>query len=365
MSTEPNLPHSTDPIRALSVVVPQDETISPEPVPYYAATAKGWMVNVPNLFGVAQVLSNDPPPTLKEFEQLFHFGETKLPVHVITQAHDFFRRIWNKQKTESSAFICYNDETKDFKLYIPEQYVSGTSVNHKMDVGAITGGYRAVGTIHSHCNFGAFHSGTDEHDMEGMPGIHITLGHVDQNEPEIAIGLSINDVIWPDIEFVKIVDKEKVLDKNGYSTAPEWWDTFVHTGTAPWTGGTKWQTRSGSPKKSPFTGKPYTGTSDEWGWDAWSDTTYTTPYNKHNANFSKKWQQKQAESKDAFAENAAEIEMTEAIMNYEVDRLAMFGFAVSFNIRYDKKTADRHLAQRANIRQMHLEDMKRENRKTR
>jgi hypothetical protein len=49
-----------------------------------------------------------------------------------------------------------------------------------------------VGTIHSHCNFSAFHSGTDTHDEETFDGIHITLGHVDRKEFSMVASVAVN-----------------------------------------------------------------------------------------------------------------------------------------------------------------------------
>jgi len=378
MSTEPNVQSSVPAIQPLSVVIPEGEMAVAE-VPYFAATAKGWMTNIPTLFGVAHILSKDAPAVLPEVKELFHFNKNKLPVHIITQAHDFFRRIYNAKNTESSAFITYNDETGDYRLFIPEQYCTHGSVNHKLEVGAIRHGYRAVGTIHSHCNFGAFHSGTDTHDMEGMPGVHITLGHVDQNEPEVAIALSVNKSRFDPVDFDTIVNKEGILDKNGFSTAPEWWDSFHHTGNAPWTGGTSWTVRTGSHKGKAY-GKPKggyqygknragfrppNGNPASWGWDAWDPDNYAASTPQYTPG---KWRKEQEEAKarnaDAFAEHAGEVEMSQAIMNYEVDRLAMYGFAINYSITYNPNAAKAHLADRPGAEQMQLEDLSHENRKS-
>jgi hypothetical protein len=39
-------------------------------------------------------------------------------------------------------------------------------------------GFKVAGTIHSHCNFSAFHSSTDDADEIGFDGLHITIGNV-------------------------------------------------------------------------------------------------------------------------------------------------------------------------------------------
>jgi hypothetical protein len=43
-----------------------------------------------------------------------------------------------------------------------------------------------VGTIHSHCDFSAFHSGTDERDEATFDGLHLTFGNVNRENFSIA-----------------------------------------------------------------------------------------------------------------------------------------------------------------------------------
>ena len=42
-------------------------------------------------------------------------------------------------------------------------------------------GYTIFGTIHSHCDFSAFHSGIDDADEHGFDGVHVTIGNVNGN----------------------------------------------------------------------------------------------------------------------------------------------------------------------------------------
>jgi len=54
-----------------------------------------------------------------------------------------------------------------------------------------------IGTIHSHCDFSAFHSGTDQADESTFDGIHITLGHVNRNDFSIVASLAFSDNRFP------------------------------------------------------------------------------------------------------------------------------------------------------------------------
>ncbi|NDH07532.1 hypothetical protein EBX93_16715 [bacterium] len=51
--------------------------------------------------------------------------------------------------------------------------------------------------FNSHCDFSAFHSGTDQADESTFDGIHITLGHVNRNDFSIVASLAFSDNRFP------------------------------------------------------------------------------------------------------------------------------------------------------------------------
>lgn len=333
-------------IKAMTAFIPQEDELPRSINPYWAATSKGWMVNIPALFGEAHLLTKEEPVVLKEYPELFHFNGKKLPAHIMIQAHDFFRKVWNKQKTESSAYICYNAYTQKYKLFIPEQYVTAASVEHKLEPGAIKDGYYPIGTAHSHCDFSAYHSSIDTHDMEQMPGIHITIGHVDQDEPEYAIAIGIGKTRF-DLEWDTIIDDEVVLDKNGYDTAPDWWLEFVHTGHAPWeTGGKVIEYKK--PRATSHKGHQYqygyqfpksvAAASWEWYADFEDDLETPTLWEKQP----KRWGKK-SEKEEAFELFEAEVTNAEDTIDYIVEELANYGFALSYTIHYSPAAAQKYL----------------------
>lgn len=220
-------------VQALSAIITEEPEVAS--VPYYFATKKGWYSNVPTLFGTAHIPADKWPKQLPELETLFHFSEEKVPIFIFQQALDFFRKVYAAYQTEATTYIC-RDEDGQYSLFIPKQYVTGASVNHRVDTGEM-GKRMPVGTIHSHCNFSAFHSGTDEHDMGKMPGLHVTIGLVDSEAPEYAVAIAVGDTKF-DIKQEQIVTDEITLDANGFATAPDRWLKYVMPNqTAPWTGG--------------------------------------------------------------------------------------------------------------------------------
>jgi hypothetical protein len=75
-------------------------------------------------------------------------------------------------------------------LICPAQQASGVWIDYKRNIGV--GGFRQVGTIHSHPDFSAYHSAIDEDDENGFDGVHITLGNVDEPCFSCSVELAIN-----------------------------------------------------------------------------------------------------------------------------------------------------------------------------
>jgi PRTRC genetic system protein A len=118
----------------------------------------------------------------------------KIPGIIIARAHRFFREVFQKYHAESEVMLLHNLDTGEYDLWCPTQEVSHASVEYKTDheMLNVKPGFKVVGTIHSHCNFGAFHSGTDTADEENRDGIHVTIGHVDAEHFSMVASLVVN-----------------------------------------------------------------------------------------------------------------------------------------------------------------------------
>jgi hypothetical protein len=142
-------------------------------------------------------------------EPYINMNLPKLPQEVIYKALLFFRKVYNKHHAEAIVLLAYNEAQKEYKLFCPKQKVSGGHIDYDRDLSErlttvrenedsdwlalLEDGYTKVGTIHSHCNFQAFHSGTDTGDEASFNGVHITLGHVVDQEFSVAASLALND----------------------------------------------------------------------------------------------------------------------------------------------------------------------------
>lgn len=143
------------------------------------------------------------------------FENKKVSAKVIAYAMAYFKAVYQEHKTECAGILLYNKEKEAWKFFIPIQlFCTHSAVTYvdplilRMDLKTaqqkkiqdtikedpkllamqqeieerfdqlLDKGYEKAGSIHSHCDFSAFHSGVDDADEFGFDGLHITIGNV-------------------------------------------------------------------------------------------------------------------------------------------------------------------------------------------
>jgi hypothetical protein len=177
----------------------------PENGIYYVIAENGIFVKVQHAVGEGLVKA-EGIPWLEKVTPEVKMTLPQIPARIIKQAHTFFRKVWDKYQSESYVQLYYSQELNQYRLHCPAQTVSFSSVNYdradqfsyeeragsaSTDINKSLR-WTMAGTIHSHCNFSAFHSGTDTGDEETFDGIHITLGHVNRDEFSMVASVAIN-----------------------------------------------------------------------------------------------------------------------------------------------------------------------------
>lgn len=144
-----------------------------------------------------QYVKVDGVPGLLEADEDITPTFAKVPGSIIARAHAFFAKVFAKHGAESYVTLMYSRKTGEYSLWCPKQRVSRGGVRYErndqppfaerkeLDL-------QMVGTIHSHCDFSAFHSGTDVGDEEDFDGLHITIGHVNTAEPSMVASIAVN-----------------------------------------------------------------------------------------------------------------------------------------------------------------------------
>lgn len=107
----------------------------------------------------------------------------------------FFRKVNKDEKAEAQVRLFYSDEKKQWKAHaFPQKKDTGMTTkelgdhpqfNVEMEEILENGVYSQWGTIHSHCNAGAFQSATDKSDETSSPGLHITMGKIDEQKIDL------------------------------------------------------------------------------------------------------------------------------------------------------------------------------------
>lgn len=132
------------------------------------------------------------------------------PLEQLHNTMAYFKAIYDKYGTEACVLLMFNNETKEWRtLKVLQIGASAGSVTYiypsngpsknkpktkeifedkrlsKLQLKVwdkyqelYKEGFRIIGTIHSHGNMNAFHSGTDDNDEYNFDGLHITIGKV-------------------------------------------------------------------------------------------------------------------------------------------------------------------------------------------
>lgn len=203
----------------------------PENGTYYVVAKDGIYLRVERLHG-SSLVKVGSIPFLDNARLNTKFTLPNIPVKIMYQAKTFFRTVFSQHRSESYLTLLYSKKLNDYKLWCPKQTVSYCSVDYDRTdtvsfedrdyIGSEGAGWQMVGTIHSHCDFSAFHSGTDEADEASFDGIHLTFGHVNSDKFSIASSICFNNnrtkMNPTDVADGLVADsEEEVTEKEEYS----------------------------------------------------------------------------------------------------------------------------------------------------
>lgn len=223
-----------DPPNAFSMFVATEEGYEhlPTPMaPYYTHFAEGIFLHRHTQLGNVLLPAYGVKPDIPKLgypKGLFVWDRDTIPATIISQATDFFRRIYDKHHTEAEVLLTMHNETKAFRIFVPYQVANGAGVRSVHEPTHISTDYTVVGTIHSHCHFSAFHSGTDHADATDMDGVHLTIGMLQNDPPEIVAMVAMGKQMFHYQNVSDVADLDFHAD-----TAPAWWDNFVYNAGVP------------------------------------------------------------------------------------------------------------------------------------
>ena len=139
----------------------------------------------------ARVIAAVPSvPTLAPLEKCAVWTLPPMPAAETFRMLVFMREVFARYRSEAGLLLAQNPTTGEFTWVCPEQEVSSGKCKYDPAT-PMPEGCLLAGTIHSHGAGSAFHSGTDTHDEESADGIHLTIGHVDEELVDLVASLKV------------------------------------------------------------------------------------------------------------------------------------------------------------------------------
>ena len=171
------------------VVLNDGQTPMPEDDIYYIIGKEG--VYLKKKLGVMESIA--PVKNISILESVASSAQmhiAPIPGKWIAKVIGFFKAVYDTYRSEAIVLLFYNEATGHHKIVPPHQKVAGASCDY--DKGMTIEGYTMIGTIHSHANMSAFHSGVDDSDEEHFDGLHITLGNLGDDYPSVSASIVSN-----------------------------------------------------------------------------------------------------------------------------------------------------------------------------
>lgn len=139
----------------------------------------------------------------------------KIPKKIFTSIFSLFRKVYQEYRSECVVLLFYNEKRKKFQVGVPFQKVTFTGTEC-IKMGSPEG-YTTVASIHSHCSFSAFHSGTDITDEEFIEGLHITIGNVDEDHFSMVASIVSNKKRFKadPLDFINGIDEYVQVEGDG------------------------------------------------------------------------------------------------------------------------------------------------------
>lgn len=120
-------------------------------------------------------VEGNQPPELDRQELKAKWKLPPMPKALMYQIAKFFREVRDAHSAEVAVILHYGEQA-GWGVTVPQQEVTGGHVSYEMTAADRLPGMRMVGTMHSHVDMGAWHSGVDEGDEAQFDGLHVTLG---------------------------------------------------------------------------------------------------------------------------------------------------------------------------------------------
>lgn len=169
-----------------------------------------------------------------------------LPRELFERAVGFFDQVAERHGSEAALILVWDRQGECVRLLAPEQIATmsppwgGTSTPigvHYVPPTDLPKGWVPFGDIHSHVDYAAYSSGTDKQDELHSAGLHIVVGRISQEPPEVHVEAVVDGVRFK-------MAREQVIEgyrKRRADVPPEWMQTLqIEIKKSSWEEGSSW-----------------------------------------------------------------------------------------------------------------------------
>ena len=175
------------------VIIYEDNVVLPEGICYIIAKGGVYLKKDTGL--ISSITKVEKLSFLKNLIPEVKINIPPISLDLFMQIRLFFRAVYRQYKSEAIVLLYFNEEKQEYKIVAPFQYVSHAYLEYEPNFHE--DGFKLVGSIHSHANFSAFHSGIDHRDEASFDGLHITIGDVNKKRFSVSIEVVVNNNRFP------------------------------------------------------------------------------------------------------------------------------------------------------------------------
>lgn len=157
------------------------------------------------------------PSELGEQKSFVELNYPLIPRALVEKAIGFFHQVYKSQGWEAALLIAWNTQTQQVELFCPDQKANSAHVDYEFD--ALPPHLMLIGDLHSHGSWSPHASGTDEGDETHRPGLHIVVGNINREPPDLYCAAVVDGKRFEVTPVLELFEDYIQRDKN---FPPEW-----------------------------------------------------------------------------------------------------------------------------------------------
>ncbi len=195
-------------------IKPRPDTAWPDDPVFYLLTGKGLFLCRNHEFFQSSVPAPRPPAELAAQETFLAVRYPKVPRRLMEQVVGYFDRVAELHGSEAAALLAWDRQARRMEVIVPDQTatvsrggwgsVYAIGVEYRIP-DALPPGLVVIGDVHSHVESAAYASYVDKHDETHRAGLHVVVGRIHREPPELHVEAVIDGARFT-------VDQDLVID---------------------------------------------------------------------------------------------------------------------------------------------------------